>query len=487
MYSFTHWRPHAARGFRLLIAATTLIVFALGIPAAPALADGNPAPSLEERIRQLENLVREQGKMIEKQNELLEAQGQKADRAAEPAAATPLPAPAAAAEVAAVEDGSQIDVSAGYGGVKIQTRDKRFKFLVGGRIQLDWAVFANEESQMGDGVQIRRARLKGEGTMFSVWDYKLELNFSTDAEAEITDAWIRYSGYKPVQLLIGHQKVPFSQQSASSSNWQVFQERSMSDAFIDPGETGRRRLGMAAVGNLEHWFAHVGVFGEGLDDAGPLDQDFGVAGRFLWQPITEKTRVAALGGAVYYRDFNGGNDLRFRAKPEADIANTRLVDTGDILNENSLLMYNAEATGVYGPWHAQLEYTGANVERGGGNADPEFFGYYIQAGYFLTGESRNYQKKSGKYKRIMPNGIFGEGGIGAWELALRYSYMDLQDGGIQGGKEWDITAALNWWATPSIGFRFNYVYADADPTSAETLSGADEQVHVFEGRGQVVF
>ena len=87
----------------------------------------------------------------------------------------------------------------------------------------------------------------------------------------------------------------------------------------------------------------------------------------------------------------------------------------------------------------------------------------------------------------MPNGIFGEGGIGAWELALRYSYMDLQDGGIQGGKEWDITAALNWWATPSIGFRFNYVYADADPTSAETLSGADEQVHVFEGRGQVVF
>ena len=50
------------------------------------------------------------------------------------------------------------------------------------------------------------------------------------------------------------------------------------------------------------------------------------------------------------------------------------------------------------------------------NADPlteeniSFNGWYVQAGYFLTGENRVYDRKSGKYKRPVPKSMVGDGG-----------------------------------------------------------------------------
>ncbi|TFH22307.1 MAG: porin [Myxococcales bacterium] len=487
-----------------LLRCLAVCLFSL-VFAGPTVGPAWSQPSLEERVRQLEDLVRQQGELLEKQQEHIDAQNRRIEHQEEQiqmeaeaahSKGAPIGAVVPVGETTAgpvlatgapkVDDGKRVDVSLGYGGVQFKSRDGKFKFGVGGRLQADWAAYAEDVSPMGGGAEIRRARLKGFGTMWNVWDYKLELNFSTDAEAEITDAWIQYTGFKPARIIVGHQKVPFSLQSTTSSNWQVFQERALPDAFIDSEETGRRRLGLALAANGDLWTAHTGVYGEGIDDSGPINQDWGVAGRFVVHPIAEKTRVLAAGGSVYYRDFNGGNDLRFRARPESHIAATRLVDTGDLIGEDNLLLYNAEATGVYGPFHAQFEYTGTNVNRDG-LSNPGFGGFYVQTGYFLTGESRNYDPKTASYKRPMPKGIVGDGGWGAWEIAARYSYLDLQDSGVLGGKEWDVTFGINWWATPSVAFRFNYVYADANPNSTETLGGVDEQVNVFQGRAQIVF
>jgi phosphate-selective porin OprO/OprP len=408
------------------------------------------------------------------------------------------------------DDKPRVEFKADYKGIRFETPDGKFKFGFGGRLQFDAAGFIEDISDMGSGGEIRRARIKAYGTVYHDWDYKLEVNFDTDLEAPLTDAWLRYSRFEPFTVTVGHQKVPFSQQSMTSSNWQVFQERALSDSFIDNVENGRRRLGLGlgAYGDqLVHWSFNGGLYGEGLAFAKVGNEDWGTAGRLTIAPLAEKRKVVAIGASVYYRRFRGPSVLRFDSKPESHIANTNMVDTGEMRNDHSSLMWNVEGSFVFGPFHGQGEYTRSMVDRSvkpvfdssNGNfigfstgSNVTFDGWYVQAGWIITGESRPYDYKSGKYTRIMPDRDL----LGAWEIALRYSRVDLQDRDITGGKEANVTVGLNWWTNRSISFRFNYVYARLDPNTSEAAATPanplnplplKETVHAFMGRAQIVF
>jgi hypothetical protein len=60
-------------------------------------------------------------------------------------------------------------------------------------------------------------------------------------------------------------------------------------------------------------------------------------------------------------------------------------------------------------------------------------------------------------------------GSDAWEVALRWSYLDLNDGAIQGGYLDDTTVGLNWYLHAYMRMMFNYIYADLnDPVAGES-------------------
>ena len=57
----------------------------------------------------------------------------------------------------------------------------------------------------------------------------------------------------------------------------------------------------------------------------------------------------------------------------------------------------------------------------------------------------------------------GEGisGWGAWQVGLRFSYLDLNDKAIQGGMVYDWTAGLNWFWNPNMKIQLNYILDSA--------------------------
>jgi phosphate-selective porin OprO/OprP len=112
-------------------------------------------------------------------------------------------------------------------------------------------------------------------------------------------------------------------------------------------------------------------------------------------------------------------------------------------------------------------------------------GVYAQAGWFLTGEHRPYDRRLGTIDRVIPKENFGynaAGGSGAWEVAARFSWLNLNDNGIQGGQLTDWTAGVNWYWNPNTKLVFNYVHARA------SVPGSDQsQTDMFGLRAQVDF
>src|SRR5262249_54591206 len=53
------------------------------------------------------------------------------------------------------------------------------------------------------------------------------------------------------------------------------------------------------------------------------------------------------------------------------------------------------------------------------------------------------------------NGCSNSGGIGAWQIGARYSWLDLNDQGINGGVIQDVTLGLNWFLNPYMKWQFN--------------------------------
>jgi phosphate-selective porin OprO/OprP len=145
---------------------------------------------------------------------------------------------------------------------------------------------------------------------------------------------------------------------------------------------------------------------------------------------------------------------------------------------------------VYGPLSVQGEYFHNSINRKAAT-DLSVNGWYGQASYFLTGESRPYSAKSGTFGRVKPNNPFSlkEGGLGAWELAARYSSIDLNDGtALQGGAVKDITLGVNWYLNSHTRLMANYIMVDSDAVKPSGSNvAANDDPNIFLVRAAVDF
>jgi phosphate-selective porin OprO/OprP len=146
--------------------------------------------------------------------------------------------------------------------------------------------------------------------------------------------------------------------------------------------------------------------------------------------------------------------------------------------------YNAgaEFAANWRSFYVQGEYFWFGIDRRGGLDDPSFDGFYAQAGWFITGESRRYNMATGSFQMPRPfvPVSWEPFGYGAWEIAFRYSRTDLDSrrghegflaspNAVRGGLQQVYTAGLNWYLNANFRMSFNYYYVDVDrlnPASA---------------------
>lgn len=389
---------------------------------------------------------------------------------------------------------------------KLEIKDKDGnKFRVGGRLQAD-TTFATGDATLGSEggspvTEFRRARMYLSGVFQHDWKFKFQYDFADDQGGGtantngIKDAYIAYTGFKPVTVTVGHHKMPLSMEELTSSKYITFIERSQLVNGIVADTGGGRQYGVSAKGYFNDMFtAAAGVYA-GSANEDHADNATGFTGRLTFSPIHEKTKMVHLGvGFNHHRDNDGG--LNIDGEPEIHPGRDILETEGGAWEEANTFV--AEAAGIYGPAAIQFEYASAELEDGPiGTADADTDAWYIYGSYYLTGESRNYKWKNGSYSQTKVKNPLGKGGYGAWEVALRYTNgeYDNTDGLATDSSDADIlTAGLNWYPINNVRFSGNYVKvldasADADSELASDLdagSTADDASY-FILRGQWYF
>lgn len=331
----------------------------------------------------------------------------------------------------------------------------------------------------------------------------MEYDFA-GGDVEFTDVYLGLQDNNPYvgYLWLGKFKAPFGLEELTSSRFVTFQERSLTDAFVLGRELGFR-IGNTLLDKRATWsfsFTRPTDNDTTLQvDGSPNDDNLTLRLTGLpWWAGNGKRFVHV--GFDYSFQLPPDNEIRFQTRPEArldlDPGPNQFVDTGN-LPASSANVFDFEAAMAYGPFSMQGEYMFAILHGSSANDamfkdavdDMYLYAFYVMASYFLTGEHRPYDRSGGHYDRPKPKKNFLQGGWGAFEVAFRFSMIDLTDAADvnpgAGGKEKNITFGLNWYLNPNTRMILNYVHGWVDDRLTHGVALDNDGFGVYMMRFQV--
>jgi phosphate-selective porin OprO and OprP len=397
-------------------------------------------------------------------------------------------------------------------GLFLTSDDKQFRFHAGGVGQIDsvWLIGPKGNFAIPGGgmngvensaaTQLRRAILEIDGTVYGQFDYMLQYDFANasndnsglqppsfgnlSSSPAPQNIWMQVRDVPYLGIVrIGNQNKPIGMTSNTGAANLPFMERpDNNDAFYGPFDNGFA-LGVAALNWSESERAtwQYGIYRPSTNVFGVALNKGSYGGRVTALPIYEDEGEELV--HVGLGTFSGElvqNQQRDRARPllrnAPGFADPVLVDTGEIPGSRQYTI-GPEFAAVFGSLTVQAEWAGQWLTDAAPNGQPPqgtvfYHGGYVEALYFLTGEHQQYDKHEGTFGRVIPRSNFHTKaddccrGFGAWQVGVRFSYLDLTDKSIQGGQVYDWTVGVNWYLNPNMKIQLNYIAEHRDDPPA---------------------
>jgi phosphate-selective porin OprO/OprP len=417
--------------------------------AAPVLLL-SPTPGAAQSNAELMDIIRQQQRQIEELSRKVDALQGQAQQATEKA-------DAAAQTVQKVEEEAP-DIKVKWApGPTFSSKDGSWSVHVLGRLMVDGGALGDDDDFYKDdnATEVRAARLGIEGNFLQGFKYKLETDFA-DSTVDLKDAYIEYSGefVDPAYVRVGQYKTPNSLEELTSRRFITFMERA---AIVDAFELDYQ-IGLGGGLGGENWGVNAGLFGQNASEQ-HNNEGYAIAGRghyaFLYGP-EDSGNAVHLGASARYRNLDNDtfdSQARYRQRPFFHFTGTRSVDTGAIDDAEGDVWAGAEFAWVQGPFSLQSEVANTALQRKNGEDDANnLWGGYLGASYFLTGEHRNYDPERGVFDRVKVEHPLQDGGAGAWEVAARADYIDLNNEGVKGGEQISYIGGVNWYPNNFVRF-----------------------------------
>jgi phosphate-selective porin OprO/OprP len=402
--------------------------------------------------------------------------------------------------------GAQTSTSIANGRVAIASPDGAFTLALRSLVQFDVGYFAQGRNpasvDLNSGTNFRRAQLGLQGTVFNDWAYNFIYDFGGNGgenRGYIYNAYVEYDGLKPFHFRIGAFTPSEGLDDQTGSGDLFFMERaSASDIARNiAGAPAREAASIYAQGDT--YLVSVSYTGKKTTDnsstgavVGTFDTQQALIGRASWLAVSEPDVKWLLDGHITdvlklpdTSPNTASGVIRLSNGPELTVDASRTVDTGS-LDAKDVREFGFESAAIYDRLYAQGGWFRYEVERRTAVLNPHFSGWYAFVTYSLTGEQHPYDPTTASFRNLRPAKPLGTpGGWGAFEVAARYSRIDLDfqpfttaaNGGVAGGKQDAWALGLNWYPNNAIKFQLNYenlqvnhVNAPANDISANVVA-----------------
>jgi phosphate-selective porin OprO/OprP len=423
------------------------------------------------------------------------------------------------------KNGQAFDLAKGWelnstGGLTyINENSSEHWFKLGGLLRFDETFFMGSYRDKGsnypNGGNLRTADLYFEGGLEQDWSYTVSLQFAGPNHNDLItnrrrvnrpsfgDTFIAYSGFADNnQVFVG--RVPgqwFGLDNSNSGSWSPFLERSLVANTFYPGD------GIGVM--TDFWSDSAGLTltamksdQNSFNEVSQERDRWKATARATVAPVHEAGDVWHFGVSGAYRELRNtvagvpatfvlGNGAGFSAVPSArvrnsatgfsNVVNTTVGNNGVSIQANNVRLFNVEAARQIGSFMLEAEYTNAFVHRMGtqpfvqpdgtvqvSQGSLQFSGWNVQARYLLTGEHHAYDVRDGSFGSVKPCSEYG-----AFEIAARYDFVNLNNKNVLGGTQHDATVGLNWFVNPLVRLSMNYIRASIHPANGQSHRNLD--------------
>lgn len=402
----------------------------------------------------------------------------------------------------------------GSGRFGIESADGRNAIFLTGRLHLDAGDYLDYQpgsrfaavQDLNSGVNARRARIGVVARYASDWDFNLiyDLGGSGDGfppdpgagASGLENALVTYSGLKnhgvPLVFDLGIMDVPFTQaEGGVSSNDIPLVERAAIVNVVAPIMANDFRSAFGPRSFTDRYWAGAYVTGPTTGSNHTTGEPLGAVGRAGYNPWSSPEgffHLEADLGALLKPPAPGGiRTITLSERPELRVDPTSILSTGALGTAanplNNVWVYGGGGIVEWRNFLVDGEAYQIKVNRQG-LATNSFEGGYIQGSWILTGEQRKYSPPSGGYLRPVPEHPFMpfDGSCcGAFELAARYSTVDLNDNftprpppgsnSVGGGQQTVYAVGLNWYPNANMRFMFDYLHGKINKRFSTAAGG----------------
>jgi len=427
--------------------------------------------------------------------------------------------------------------------------DGDFTAAIRALVQFDWAYYSQGAGaktlpaaygpDLSSGSNFRRVYLGLQGKLFGVWSYNVNFDFGgsggTETPGHIQSVYLQYDGLAPWAFRVGAYPPPANIEDGTSSPDTIFLERNSPSNLQRGLAGGDGRDAVTVLYAGERLFGAISYTGGKAQDTAVFDEQQAFLGRLSYLVISSSDAHLLLGvngthifklpdavpnGTANLSTTPGAtalSSISLADPPEltVDSNGIKLASTGS-LPANHLTQWGLEAAGNFDSLYAQAGYYGFGVDRAPvayktytsattsttsivQPSNNSFSGWYVQAAWTITGEPRTYNAANGAFSPPKPTTSVGHGGWGAWELAARYSDLNLNShtldsaslitnwtgastatytffNTVRGGDQRIVTVGLNWYASTAIRFSLDYQWIDVSrlqtPATVTVSSGS---------------